>query len=90
MKRLHPVSEVLMADEAQMRARLLQIKATCYDVPYMLFFDGLNVLHEVGRSVQQVLLLDRLCHEIFHCDPSRPDVEPEPLPLRRGKAYELT
>jgi len=85
MKRLQPVSEVLMADEIRIRARLLQIKATRYDVPYMLFFDGLNVLYDVKHSVRQVLLLDRLCHEIFHCDPSRPDVEPEFLPPCRGE-----
>jgi hypothetical protein len=79
MKRLHPVSEVLMASEEPMRRRLLQIKATCYDVPYMLFFDGLNVLDSVEKSVNQILLLDRLCHEIFHCDPTRPEVEPETM-----------
>ncbi|HLE50899.1 MAG TPA: uroporphyrinogen decarboxylase family protein [Anaerolineales bacterium] len=83
MKRLHPVSEVLMASEEQMRSRLLEIKATCYDIPYMLFFDGLNVLDTVEESVQQVLLLDRVCHEIFHCDVSRPDVAPEPSPLKQ-------
>ncbi len=77
MKRLHPVSEVLRASEERMRARLMQIKATCYDVPYMLFFDGLNVLDSVEQSVQQVLLLDRVCHEVFHLDATRPDVEPE-------------
>jgi hypothetical protein len=79
MKRLHPVSEVLMASEEQIRARLLQIKATCYDVPYMLFFDGLNVLGDVEQTVEKFLLLDRLCHEVFHHDPTRPDVEPEQL-----------
>ena len=68
MKRLHPVSEVLMASEEQMRARLLQIKATCSEIPYMLFFDGLNVLDSLEYSVQQVLLLDRVCHGIFHSD----------------------
>ncbi len=66
MKRLHPVKEVLMASEDEMRARLLQIKATCDGVPYMLFFDGLNVLDDLGASVHQVLLLDRVCHEVFH------------------------
>ncbi len=90
MKRLHPVSEVLMADEARIRARLLQIKATCYDVPYMLFFDGLNVLDSVEKSVRQVLLLDRLCHEVFHSDPSRPHVEPEPPPPSKERSHELT
>lgn len=77
MKRLHPVSEVMMATEREMRARLLQIKATCFDVPYMLLFDGLNVLESVETSVEKVLLLDRVCHEVFHEDPSRPNVEPE-------------
>jgi hypothetical protein len=67
MKRLHPVSEVLMASEEQMRRRLNEIKAVCRGVPYMLFFDGLNVLDDVKRSVEQVLLLDRVCHEVFHC-----------------------
>lgn len=81
MKRLHPVSEVLMATEEQIRERLLQIKAICYDVRYMLFFDGLNVLDSVEKSVKQILLLDRLCHEIFHCDSSRPNVEPEHSPI---------
>jgi uroporphyrinogen-III decarboxylase len=82
MKRLHPVSEVLMASDEQMRARLLQIKATCYDIPYMLFFDGLNVLDSLEECVQQILSLDRICHEVFHCDPSRPDVQPECIPLK--------
>jgi len=82
MKRLHPVSEVLMATEEQMRARLLQIKATCYDVPYMLFFDGLNVLESIEATVEKFLLLDRLCHEIFHEDPTRPTVEPERMSAR--------
>ncbi len=77
MKRLHPVSEVLLADETRMRARLLQIKATCYDVPYMLLFDGLNVMGSIEQAVAQVRLLDRICHEIFHEDPTRPAVEPE-------------
>ena len=77
MKRLHPVSEVLMASERQIHDRLLQIKATCYDVPYMLFFDGLNVLGDVEQTVAKFLLLDRVCHEVFHHDPTRPDVEPE-------------
>ncbi len=90
MKRLHPVSEVLMADEERIRTRLLQIKATCYDVPYMLFFDGLNVLDSVENSVRQVLLLDRLCHEIFHSDPSRPSVEPEHPPTSWEGGYELS
>jgi uroporphyrinogen-III decarboxylase len=83
MKRLHPVSEVLAASEEQIRARLLQIKATCFDVRYLLFFDGLNVLDSVEKSVEQILLLDRLCHEIFHCDSSRPNVEPERLPISK-------
>jgi uroporphyrinogen-III decarboxylase len=77
MKRLHPVAEVLMASEDQMRSRLQQVKATCYDVPYMLFFDGLNVMGSIEQSVKQILLLDRVCHEVFHCDTMRPDVEPE-------------
>ncbi len=77
MKRLHPVSEVLMATEEQMRSRLLQVKATCYDVPYMLLFDGISVLEDVRSSVEKVLLLDRVCHEVFHEDPTRPNVEPE-------------
>ncbi len=81
MKRLHPVSEVLLASEEQMRARLLQIKAICYDVPYMLFFDGLNVLDGVEQSVRQALLLDHVCHQVFHLDPTPPDVE---LEQRRG------
>lgn len=81
MKRLHPVSEVLHADEDSMRARLLQIKATCYDVPYMLYFDGLNVLDSLEECVEKILLLNRVCHDIFHCDPSFPDVEPEPISL---------
>ncbi len=80
MKQLHPVSEVLMATEGQMHARLLEIKATCYDVPYLLFFDGLNVLYSVEKSVEKVLLLDRVCHGVFHNDPTRPDVEPERMP----------
>jgi uroporphyrinogen-III decarboxylase len=80
MKRLHPVSEVLMATEEAMRARLRQIKATCYDVPYMLFFDGLNVLDSVEDAVEKALLLDRTCHAIFHEDDTRPAVEPEPAP----------
>jgi uroporphyrinogen-III decarboxylase len=74
MKRLHPVSEIMMADENKMRDRLLEIKATCFDVPYMLFFDGINVMDSVQNSVDQVLLLDRICHEIFHEDDSRPAV----------------
>jgi hypothetical protein len=82
MKRLHPVSEVLTASEEEMRARLLQIKATCFDVPYMLLFDGLNVLDSVETSVEKVLLLDRVCHEVYHEDSSRPDVEPERAPPR--------
>lgn len=90
MKRLHPVAEVLMAGEAQIRSRLLQIKATCYDVPYMLFFDGLNILGSVESSLQQVLLLDRLCHEIFHNDPLRPSVEPERLPVSWDRGNEFT
>jgi uroporphyrinogen-III decarboxylase len=81
MKRLHPVSEVLKASEAKMYARLRQIKATCYDVPYMLFFDGLNVLDSVENSVRQVLLLDGVCHEVFHLDSARPRVDPEPEPI---------
>jgi uroporphyrinogen-III decarboxylase len=80
MKRLHPVSEVLMATEEQMRSRLLQIKATCYDVPYMLLFDGLNILGDVQSSVEKVLLLDLVCHQVFHEDPTRPEVEPEMAP----------
>ena len=80
MKRLHPVSEVLMASEEQMHARLLQIKSTCYDVPYMLLFDGLNVMGSVEESVKKVLLLDRVCHEVFHDDPRRPEAEPETMP----------
>lgn len=82
MKRLHPVSEVLMATEEQMISRLLQIKATCYDVPYMLLFDGLNILGDIETSVEKVLLLDRVCHQIFHADPTRPDVEPEKVTNR--------
>lgn len=82
MKRLHPVSEVLMASEEQMRTRLLEIKATCYDIPYMLFFDGLNVLDSVEKSVEQILLIDRVCHDIFHCDPSRPVAAPESSPSK--------
>jgi hypothetical protein len=82
MKRLHPVSEVLMASEDQMRSRLLEIKATCYDVPYMLFFDGLNVLDSVEESMEKVLLLDRVCHEVLHNDPARPSVAPEHGPAR--------
>jgi len=78
MKRLHPVSEVLMATEEQMRARLLEIKETCYEIPYMLFFDGLNILDTIEESVQKVLLLDRVCHELFHCEPSRPEILLEP------------
>jgi hypothetical protein len=77
MKRLHPVSEILMADEAQMRNRLLEIKATCYDVSYMLFFDGINVMDSIEESVEKVLLLDRICHEVFHQDVERPQVPPE-------------
>jgi uroporphyrinogen-III decarboxylase len=77
MKRLHPVSEILMADEAQMRDRLLEIKATCYDVSYMLFFDGINVMDSIEESVEKVLLLDRICHEVFHQDVERPQVPPE-------------
>lgn len=77
MKRLHPVSEIMMADEVKMRDRLLEIKATCYDVPYMLFFDGINVLNSVESSVEKVLLLDRVCHEVFHEDATRPQVPPE-------------
>jgi hypothetical protein len=80
MKRLHPVSEVLMATEDMMRARLRQIKATCYDVPYMLFFDGLNVLDSVEDAVEKALLLDRVCHAIFHENDTRPAVELEPAP----------
>jgi hypothetical protein len=82
MKRLHPVSEVLMASEAQIRARLLEIKATCYDIPYMLFFDGLNVLDSLDASVRQILLLDRECHAVFHSDPSRPELPSELQPPR--------
>lgn len=43
----------------------------------MLFFDGLNVLGDVEHTVQKICLLDRVCHEVFHNDPTRPDVEPE-------------
>lgn len=86
MKRLHPVSEILLSDEPQMRQRLLQIKAMCYDAPYMLFFDGVNVLDSVERTVRQIKLLDRLCHEIFHVDRSRPAVEPEHFAARLTSA----
>ncbi len=82
MKRIHPVSEILMADEKQMRNRLMEIKATCYDVPYMLFFDGINPLGDIDECVEKIRQLDRICHEIFHCDPTRPRVEPEQTPLR--------
>jgi uroporphyrinogen-III decarboxylase len=77
MKRLHPVSEVLLADEASMRERLLQIKATCYEIPYMLFFDGLNVLNNISETVRKIKMLDRVCHELFHLDAAKPDVHPE-------------
>jgi len=85
MKRLHPVREVLLANEEQMRARLRQIKATCYDIPYMLLFDGLNVLDSVDRAVEQVLLLDRVCLELFHTEPMRPAADLEqPAPPGSG------
>ncbi len=47
----------------------------------MLFFDGLNVLDSVEQSVRQALLLDRVCHQVFHLDPTPSDVE---LEQRRG------
>jgi uroporphyrinogen-III decarboxylase len=80
MKRLHPVSEILMADENGMRSRLLQIKAACYDVSFMLFFDGINVLHSVEECVEKIILLDQVCHEVFHLTPQRPSGAPESWP----------
>lgn len=82
MKRTHPVSEILMADENQMRNRLMEIKATCYDVPYMLFFDGINPIGDIDECVEKIRQLDRICHELFHCDLTRPRVEPEQTPFR--------
>jgi hypothetical protein len=78
MKRLHPVSEVLYASEKEMRERLLQIKAVCYDIPYLLFFDGLNVLDSLEQCESKIRLLDKLCHEIFHCNTHRPVIEKNP------------
>lgn len=72
MKRLHPVSEVLYANEEDIRDRLLNIKAKCYDVPYLLFFDGLNVLDSLEQCLKKIHLLDNICHEVFHCNPKRP------------------
>jgi hypothetical protein len=43
----------------------------------MLFFDGINVMDSIEESVEKVLLLDRICHEVFHQDVERPQVPPE-------------
>ncbi len=36
----------------------------------------------IDECVEKIRQLDRICHEIFHCDPTRPRVEPEQTPLR--------
>ncbi len=79
MKRINPVSEILEADEDQIRNRLLEIKATCFDVSYMLFFSGILPLESVDNCRKKILQLDRICHEIFHNNPARPVGPPEPV-----------
>jgi len=64
-----------MADEDQIRMRLLEIKSMCGDVPYMLFFVGIKVMEKVDLCVEKDLQLGCICDETFHSDIARPQIE---------------
>ena len=67
--RMHPVKEVILADETHMREKLTKVRETFEGIPVTVRADGLGIVNSMERDLPKMIRWCRIADEILHQRP---------------------